>query len=422
VSKTIAKNSVYFLVTSLITAGSAFAILPHLSRTFNIHIYGELVLLFSILQIAVTVSEFAFSLTSVHHLTTSHPDESIRYFKVITVSRALTTGIAALLATAGATAMIRSLDMAAICSIPLAVLAAALLPNWYFISTGSAKEYTLITFVAKMPAVFAIFIFVDSTSTVSLILVCLYAPSAILGIILHWRLWKREALTSNASLFLPALHAIRDNAFVFVSLFAVNIYANMSLPLLAAFGKSESVALYSFSDKIISTVRMLLGPIYQASLPEVGRARVTNSRKPIWRAFIFLSAIALTSTIILKIYSIQILVWIFGDAARSADLVLQIMLIVPVLLVFSLTFVGLALLGNGMKRQWSILVSASSVVHLLVFFILLRFNLSAEISMAVALVSCESLLAIFGIFILVKKYIDGSICYSWLNKFLYRWH
>ncbi len=401
-SLTIVKDSAFFLAASLVTAGSAFAILPYLSRTLDIHAFGEFALALSILQIGITISEFAFGLTSAHRMSACTLEEGIDLFKVITLSRAITTAAATALAAAAAMIIMDSPGITLTCSIALAVVASALLPNWYLISTGEAKLYVLLTLTAKAPAVIAIFVFVDSTSSLSLALGCLYGPSAILGIVAHWRLWNRVGSNTSPNRMLAAIGEIKDNAVVFASVFAVSVYSNMSLPLLAVFADLKSVALYSFADKIVAATRMLLGPIFQASLPAVGCAREAGSRSAIWRAFTIMSGVALICSGILLANAEPLLVWIYGEAARKAKLVLLIMVPIPIFLAISHAFVSLGLLGEGKKRQWSTLIAMGTVVHLLVFFLLVRTPLLPEAAMAIALVSCEALLAIAGIWIFMK--------------------
>ena len=107
----IVSSSGFFLAANLINAGSAFIILPYLSRIFDIHRYGELALILAILQISTSVSDFAFGLTSAHRMSTASPPEADEFFKVITVARVVTTTAAIAVALAAAMVTISRSDV-----------------------------------------------------------------------------------------------------------------------------------------------------------------------------------------------------------------------------------------------------------------------------------------------------------------------
>ncbi len=244
------------------------------------------------------------------------------------------------------------------------------IPVWLFQGLERMKFVTIVNATAKLLFCGLVFIVVRQSDDYRYILLlnsCGYVVAGILSMILvrtqfHLHLPRPE---------LPLMgRALRKSVALFLSNVGISLYRNVNVLILNYFVPSAAVGIYAFSEKAVKAAQSLVTPLSQALFPNLGYRLKKEGTQSFFR-FFWRTAGLLAVMLLFFVFALWLAApWLGKISGRDFTGVPEILnLMLPVLFFgcmnFLLGFVGLVNLGQQRYFFWSVFLSGSVAILLL---------------------------------------------------------
>ena len=249
----------------------------------------------------------------------------------------------------------------------LAVAGSVLFPVWFFQGMEDMRTITIISIVARILVVMAIFGLVKQESDYVLAAALQAGTMVIAGLAGLVIILRR----SDIPLVRPGHAQVREQIHkgwhIFTSTAAITLYTNSNIFILGLLTNHAVVGYFSAADQLVKAAQGLLTPISQAIYPHIS-ALVEVSREKALRfihtSFIRIGLLSCSLSILLMLLAEPLVLVILGDQYTDAILVLRILALIPVLVAMSNIFGIQTMLTFGLNREFSRILIWSGIINL----------------------------------------------------------
>jgi len=254
------------------------------------------------------------------------------------------------------------------------VIGQTLFPMWFFQGMETMKYITYVNVASKAIFTVAVFIFVQQPSDY-LLVPLLTGLGSIVGAI--WSLWFIKKHFSIEFSWQPvsSLHEqIKEGRHVFLSSVVMNLYTTSITFILGLFTNNTVVGYFAAADKVILAAKGLFTPVIQALYPMLSKKLRENQplamqqiKKISWGIGVY----TLLASLAIWLMAEPIVNLLFGEGYQASRPILAIMAPLPFLIALSNIFGLLIMLNTGHKKAFTSILVASSIVGLILCFILI---------------------------------------------------
>lgn len=335
-------------------------LIPYLARTLGISHFGEYQVAIGISVIGTVVTDWGFNLTSTHAAAKLQNDKSqlsIIASETLSAKLLLFCGFSGLILLF--LAVSRNSNYVITIAILTITLSTTLTPTWLYQGLERFKEISLCNAAARVATTALMITAVRSSSDVS---TALFITAANGFIISAW-LWGRLLFNSNITLQIPSMGAIRRSLKSSFRVFATNAvssaYTSGAIILVSILGGNTQAGIYAAADRIISTMKNLMGPLVQiaysriSSYTEISKVEFFNVTRMPFLALTFLMTAASLSLYLFRDFVFVDLMHT-PEVAQSAALPLLALTLPILALAHWLVTVGL--LARGFHHTWSLVI------------------------------------------------------------------
>jgi len=285
--------------------------------------------------------------------------------------------------------------------ISFAILIGQLLfPTWYYQGIEDMKLIAILNFFIKVFSTISIVLFTNSSNDLLLVASLNSCSYIIIGFIAFYIAFRQLSLISIDYILIKKL--FYDSSSIFISNFFSSLYSISNNFLLGIFTNNSFVGIYSSYEKIITALKSLYIPLYQALFPYVSRK--VNKKSLIRKMIIPIAISGLVISILIYIFANYIIFLLYKNFNLIDNIYLfEIMALIPFFSSINMLFNFLYL--NSMKLyiiRMKIMILAG-VFNFIIASILLSLNYEI-LSVVISYTFTELILLILGYYIFRKKY------------------
>lgn len=386
--------------------------IPYLVRVVGVEKYGLIAFALSIAALIQIICDYGFNLSATKDIVNyknnvskiSAINTSVIFIKVLF----LLTTLVLLLAVSTFSEYLVENQKLFFYSL-IVVAGNTLLPIWYFQGTEKMKYLLIYGAISRVPYTFFIFCFITEKSDYILVpllsgICALFSALLAIGHIRY---------LGSIQFSLPSISDIKRQLAsgwdIFISTVSIGSY-NAALPaILGITANMEAVGLYAAAERLLKVVKGLYNPISQALFPHF--ASLFSSGKKIKLSEInkyiyLLSAITLSSSLLLFLLSEKIVNLVLGSEFQGAVLLLQIMSFIPFFAFISNIFGVQLMLNLGYSKEFRKIIIYISLIGVVVAIAMSAYF--QEFGAAVSLLLIEFSVA-FGMFLFFKLKIRSNL-------------
>lgn len=255
----------------------------------------------------------------------------------------------------------------------ISVVGQFLFPVWFFQGMETMKYITYINVSTKAFFTIAVFIFVRTKEDY------LYVPfltgigAVCAGLWTLYFIRQKFGVTFSWQPISQLKKQLIDGWHVFLSTIVMSLYTTSTTFILGLFTNNTVVGYFAAADKVILAAKGLFTPIIQAMYPMLSKkmAEDLNSGMRLIKKTTLLMAIytlAISSAVFM--FAELIVNLLFGETYHDSVILLKTMAFLPFLIALSNIFGLLVMLNTGYKKQFTMILSLSAVIGLILSVIL----------------------------------------------------
>lgn len=275
------------------------------------------------------------------------------------------------------------------------VIGQALFPTWLFQGMERMKYITILNILAKLIFTICVFYFIkirEDYYFVPVLNAVGFIISGILGLVLGIKFFKLTFVLPSKN---KVICLFKDSAHLFFSNLSVSLYTATNIVILGFLTSTATVGIYSSIEKLVSAMKGLFVPLYQALFPWISQKPKEEIRVIIQNMIKYIAVVGLMMVAGVSLLSKKILELVFGNPElTNYHNILQIMSLISLLSGLNMLFnmVYLPALKAYIARMKIMLVAG--VINIsTVFVFTYKFGIEGT---AYAVVMTEVLLLIMG--------------------------
>ena len=277
------------------------------------------------------------------------------------------------------------------------VIGHALFPVWFFQGIEKMKYITILNITAKLIFTIAIFIFIREESDYIYVPIINSSGFIIAGLISLWIILYKYKVSISSPHFESIRKLFIDSTKLFISDLSVSLYYSTTTLILGVFTDLSYVGIYSSMEKIITALKSLFLPLYQALFPFLSKKRETDINYIIRKmiSIVGLSSLAIALIVILNAEIILTVLYNQPNILQY-KIILQILAMIIFFGAINMLFNYLYLSSIKAYRERMYIMLCCGIINILsVSIMTYYFNIYGT---AVAITCTELLLLLFGIY------------------------
>lgn len=336
----------------------SFATLPYLLRIYSITDWGHIVFVQLVVNYAIWFTNWGYHLGATRDVATCRdvPEALTKKFSAVWLSQFYLLGLAfiLLLVACNAISELEKSKNLYYASFGM-ILGNVLMPVWLLNGVGLIKAAAIFQLIPKLFAFVLTFLFIHQDASASMYFY-VSSISALVssGLMLAWMRQERLLILEYQS-FCSVCFELKANAQIFYSS-ALSTVNNTIFPMLIGINCGpHDLALFNIVDRVKGVGTAIINPIAHAIYPRICYALGRDSRDGIKLAYRFVSymvGIATVMCIGMLIFAEPIVHLLGGAQYSSANLLLMIVSISPVLNTASANIANQILIANGYSREY----------------------------------------------------------------------
>ena len=411
------KNILFLFFVQVVNYVAPFLVLPYLSRMLSVENFGLIMMIISVSNIALIITDFGFSLSGPlfvarnkkHYKLINNFIGTIYLIKFILVIFVWIVLSVIVIFRSGNSSLTSHLST--IVWLAAIILAQSFQPIWLFQGLEKMKNITISIVISKLTYLLLIFSLVTSNE-INSVLISLFTSNMIALLISNYLIY-----TSGYKIGIPNIKMIwleiRNSTPFFVSRAAVGIYTSASTFIVGSFAGFNQAAVYSSAEKLYQAGQSALSPISQALYPYLARS---GDKKTLYK---FISILFIVISIVCFScihYSREIITIFFGDKYNSAADVLDIFLLSLIITFLSFNFGYPAFAAINKVKIANYTVLFGGMLQMLTIGVLVALNKISPINVATSVLFTETVVLLLRVTLYIYWSKKKTIQREWNEK------
>lgn len=249
----------------------------------------------------------------------------------------------------------------------LVLIGQVLFPVWFFLGMEEMKYITYLNVVSKAIFTISIFLLVKKQSDYFIVPVLTSLGFLFVGFYSIFLIGKKFGIHFKFQKLAVLKYHLFTGWHIFISNISVTLYTTTTTVLLGFFTNNTIVGYYSIADKLISGIKQLIVPISQTLYPFISR-KAEESKEMVLGIIKKISFISISLsflfTIVLFVFSDELLYFVFGDESKNAIPIFKILTIIPLLVVIDTLFGTLLMLVFKRNKEYSRIILSAGILNL----------------------------------------------------------
>ena len=351
-----------------------FVMLPFLLRMLGADRFGAIVFMQSVVQYMVVAVEYGFNMTAPRDIARASDEKSIgKIFSDVMTAKLLIAGVLIVLTVVALVVMPSTVDFDVI--LFLAVLPTVLgniaFPVWFFQGIQQMKFITISVTAARLIILLSMFATVrapDDYLIAALLQSSMMIVAGVLSFAIIFRSYRYVFVR-------PTLGGIKkvllDGREIFISTVAINLYTTTNIVILGLMTNPTAVGYFGAANKLIDSVKGLMGAVSNAVYPHVSALVKDSPRgaiefiKKFGRRYV---GMCLVFSTVLSTCAAPIVEILFGAGYEQTILILRLMAWLPLVISMSNVFGIHFMLNFGLQDLFSRILIAAAVLDFIIIF------------------------------------------------------
>lgn len=357
------KNSSYLIGNQAANYLVPFLVLPFISRNYSHDAFGLVLISLSICQLGYMLTEFGFNISLTDKIRKGLDANEIWQLKINIIKIRFITSVFFIIIVA----FIFNGNYSAYCFIVMfsIVFFQAIQPLWYYNAVEEFKKISIILLITKLSQVPLFFLFVFCSNNVVVSFLLSISISQLIGTVYStYDFYIINSGKLNYQFLNKGFVKLLNDSygFFFSRIYSVLPYY-VGAPIVGRLYSVYDASLFGAGDSLGRAAKGLTGTVVQAFYPRISESK---SLKLFLNFYLITTMILCFISGIVSLYSSQILSIIYGPNYESAEIYLDLSLII-VILWYSSNLLGYPLFS---------LIDKKTVVNKITFFVFLFFALS----------------------------------------------
>lgn len=281
------------------------------------------------------------------------------------------------------------------------IIGQMLFPIWYFQGIENMKIITILNVIIRLIYTIIIFTFINSSNDLILVAIFNSISFIIVGVIAFFIAYKNINFISLDFKYIKTFFI--DSTSIFISNFFSSMYAISNSFLLGLFASNEIVGIYASFEKLITALKGLYLPLYQALFPYISRKE--NKKTIIKKLILPLGISGFLIMVIFYNFSEFLIYSLYKKEELIQNITyFKMMTIIPFLASINMIFNFLYLNSMRMYKERMKIMITAGVLNLIVAIslFLLDFDILAVV---ISYITTEVLILLLGL----KYFLQGRI-------------
>ena len=351
-----------------------FVMLPFLLRMLGAEKFGAIVFMQSIVQYMVVAVDYGFNMTAPRDIARASDEQSIgRIFSNVMASKLLIAGVLIVLTTFAVGIMPPSVefDLPLLLAVLPTVLGNIAFPVWFFQGIQQMKFITITSTAARLIILLAMFATIEKPDDYILAALLQSSMMIVSGILSFGIILRQYRYVFVRPTLDGVIESLKDGRQIFISTVAINLYTTTNIVILGVMTSAEAVGFFGAANKLIDSVKGLMGAISNAVYPHVS-AKVKASAieaiafiKRFGRMYVGLFFAISASMSLLAAPIVELL---FGAGYEQTISILRLMAWLPFIIAISNVFGIHFMLNFGLQNLFSRILLAAAALDFLIIF------------------------------------------------------
>jgi len=276
-----------------------------------------------------------------------------------------------------------------------AVIGQFLFPVWFFQGMERMKYITYINIGSRLLFTIAIFIFVQEKSDFYMVPVLSSLGTILGGLYALYFIRTNFDIKFTFQKVTILKYYLNEAHHIFISKLAISLYTVSTTFILGIFTNNTIVGYFAAADKIITAAKSFMGVVNQTIYPHISKIVKKNPNEGLFfikKVLIVVSLITFSISILIFLFSTEIIYLILGNQYTNSISILHIIAFLPFIISLSNIFGIQTMLNFGRKKPFSHILIAGSILNLILSFILVP--LYQYIGSAISVLIVESFITI----------------------------
>lgn len=351
-----------------------FVMLPFLLRMLGADRFGAIVFMQSVVQYMVVAVEYGFNMTAPRDIARAEDERAIG--KIFSDVMAAKCFIATILFVLTALAIVLmpptvDFDIKLLMAVLPTVLGNIAFPVWFFQGIQQMKFITISVTAARLLILLSMFATVRAPEdylTAAFLQSAMMIVAGVLSFAIIIRSYRYVFVRPTVG---GVLNVLRDGREIFISTVAINLYTTTNIVILGLMTNATAVGFFGAANKLIDSVKGLMGAFSSAVYPHVSAKVKENPRGAIefLKKFARLyGGIFFIVSMGLSIFAAPIVEILFGSGYERTVEILRLIGWLPFVIALSNVFGIHFMLNFGLQDLFSrILIAAAALDFIIIF-------------------------------------------------------
>ena len=270
------------------------------------------------------------------------------------------------------------------------VLGTIMFPVWFYQGMERMKYITYMNLLSKLVYTVFIFLIIHQENDFYKVPLLSSILAILTGLVSLWIIRYSFQVKFSLPSADDLVFQLKEGWHIFISTVAINLYTTSTTFILGLFTNNTVVGYYSAAEKLVRAVQGLTQPISQTIYPYIAKL-VHHSKQDgllfIRKVILFIGAGTFVLSALLLVFAEGIVDLVLGSNYQHSIIVVQILSFSPFIIGLSNVLGIQTMLNYDMKKEFSKVLIAGSIINLILSFILVP--MFQEVGSAVSVLIVE---------------------------------
>ena len=388
------------------------ATIPYLTRVLGVESFGKMVFVQAVMAYLILLVEFGFSWSTTREIAANRGNRKL--ISAIFASTWAAQWLLALIASLCITLLVITIpsfkiDASLYAAGMLLVFGSVLFPLWLLQGLERMREVAVIQVVSRLVFLPFIFIFVNSSNDLLLLMLLFGMGPIFAGVVSLFWIRSQRFVDFQRPMLSQIFKVLHESRMLFLSKATISSYTTLIPLILGIVAGPAALAYFSLADRLRSAAQSGLSPISQALFPRMSHLYKTDqlaAGKLLRRSTLAIVCISGGLSLILWLFA-ETIIFILGGAAFSSSVtILKWLAILPLIVSLSNIFGVQIMLPNQLNRSFNFILVGAGVISLGCIWPFAKYNGGVGASQTILITELFVTLAM-GAYLWKKNYLSA---------------